>query len=115
MEQPHILAIAAFGLNLAILVIGGTWRLSRLDVSLREAITKARDEVEDRQDSITREYGEAVAAIREKVTQVELWGRDNYVRRDGFYKVRDEIAADVKSLRIEIVNRLERMETKMDK
>jgi Sec-independent protein translocase protein TatA len=112
--EEHLTAIAAFTLNLVVLIVGGTWRLSRLDVSLRDAITEARDEIEARQDRLAREYGEAVSAIREKVNQVELYCRDTFVRRDSFYKVSGDITEDMKSLRNEIIDRLERMETKID-
>src|SRR5260221_147361 len=113
-EPPSIIAIAAFILNLLVLTVGGTWKLSQLDASLLKAISKARDEIEERQDRLSRECGETVAAVREKIVQVELYCRDNFIRRDGFYKVRDEIATNVKELRTEIVDRLDRMEAKID-
>lgn len=108
---PVLLAVAAFVVNILVIAVGGTWRLSRMEVSLRNSIARSRSEIEERQDRI---YGEAIAAVREKVREVELFCRDTFVRRDGFYKVRDEMAADIKELRTELIARLERMEAKID-
>lgn len=114
MSETSFLAIAAFVVNLLVLVVGGTWRLSRMEVALREEISKSRAEVEERHDRISREFGETIAAIREKIREVELFCRDTFVRRDGFYKVRDELALDIKTLGEKIEARLERMESKID-
>jgi hypothetical protein len=114
MTDPSFLSVAAFVLNLLVLVIGGTWRLSRMEVSLSNKITRTRAEIEERQDRQSREVGETVAAVREKINQVELYCRDTFVRRDGFYKVRDELAVDIKTLGEKIEARLERMESKID-
>lgn len=114
MTETSFLAVAAFIVNILVLVVGGTWRLSRMEVALREEITKSKAEVEDRQDRFAREFGETVAAVREKIREVELFCRDTFVRRDGFYKVRDELAADIKTLGEKIEARLERMESKID-
>lgn len=114
MSEANFIAVAAFVVNILVLVIGGTWRLSRMEVALRDEISKSRAEVEERQDRLSRECGESVAAVREKVREVELFCRDTFVRRDGFYKVRDELAADIKTLGEKIEARLERMEAKID-
>lgn len=70
-------------------------------------------------------YGEAASALREristlerdllaKVTDFEKWSRDTFVRREGFYKVRDDLQGDLKELGNQIYARLERMEKKID-
>lgn len=77
-------------------------RISDATAVLREervaSFEAARKERTDEIDASTRLAGEAMSAIREKVTQVELWGRDNYVLRsdfrsavDGFTKSMDRI------------------------
>lgn len=114
MSETSFIAVAAFVVNLLVLVIGGTWRLSRMEVALRDEISKSRAEIEERQDRLSRECGESVAAVREKIREVELFCRDTYVRRDSFYKVADEFSAGMKALGDKIDARLERMEAKID-
>lgn len=107
-------AVAGFLLNFVGTLIAGVWKLSQLEVRLRGDISKARDEIEMRQDQHSREFGETIAALRQKVADVELYAANNYVRRDGFYKVQEQLTADIKALGLEIKGRLERMEAKID-
>ena len=110
----------------AILIVGRvTWKLSRVELSLRQTIQASRDEVELRQDTAANQFGETIRGLQEhirtseasfldKIREVELYCRDTFVRRDGFYKVRDEMARDLQSFGDKIEARLERMEAKID-
>lgn len=108
------IAVAAFVLNFVGTIVAGVWKLSRLELALRADIGKARDEIELRQDGRSHEFGETIAAIRQKVGEVELYAANNYVRRDGFYKVQDSLTNSIQSLGQELKSRLERMEAKID-
>lgn len=108
------IAVVAFALNFVGTLVAGVWKLSRLEIALRSDIGKARDEIESRQDGHSREFGETIAALRQKVGEVELYGANNYVRRDGFYKVQDNLEGSIRSLGDELKARLERMEGKID-
>lgn len=115
MENPGVLiAVAAFILNFVGTIVAGVWKLSRLEIALRGDIEKARDEIEVRQDTKTHEFGETIAAIRQKVADVELYAANNYVRRDGFYKVQENLEGSIRALGDELKSRLERMEVKID-
>lgn len=109
-----IFTIAGFGVNLAVIVIGGVWKLSQLEGSLRRAIEESRKELDDRFDVQTREFGETSAALRQKIHNVEIWARDTFMRRDGFYKVKDDLTAEIKTVRDELRTDLRRMEAKLD-
>lgn len=50
-------------------------------------------------DRVERELGETIAAMREKVTQVELYMRDNFVRKETFHITLAELKGSI--LRIE--------------
>lgn len=102
-----------------------TWKLTRVEISLREEIASSRTEVETRQDEKSREVGETISALKEqlriveqrwseKIREIELYCRDTFVRRDGFYKVREEMANDIRALGEKLEQRLERMEAKID-
>lgn len=103
-----------FVLNLVVIAVGGTWKFAQLEGSLRKAIEESRKEVDDRIDATSREFGETAQAVRQKVHEVELWARDTFMRRDGFYKVKEELSTEMKSVRDELRGDLRRMEAKID-
>jgi len=136
-------AIAALLLNTIGTVVGVTRALGKMEVSLREAITTERKEIDsalgairrdfdDKVDEIERRFGETAASLREALRLSEkaatdqvaklladmnsfaMWSRDHFVRRDGFYKVRDDLQADMKALGKQITDGLSSMESKID-
>ena len=103
----------------------GIWKLSRVEIALRQAIQESRNETDDRIERQGREFGETARAalehIRkveadglEKVREVELFIRDTFMRRDSFYQVQTSMEASMKALWDAIDKRLERMEAKID-
>src|SRR5882672_919634 len=58
--------------------------LGELELKVAAAINKSKEDVEERIDRQGREFGETVIAIRQKITEVEIWSRDTFVRRDSF-------------------------------
>lgn len=108
------LTIAGFALNLGVIVVGGIWKLSQLEGSLRKAIEDSRKEIDDRIDVQAREFGETVAALRQKIHEIELHAANNFVRRDGFYKVKEELSAELRSFHDEVKDDLRRLEEKVD-
>lgn len=113
-----VIALVTLVAGLLGLIIRGVWNLSRklgnVEKCLRDDINKSRDEIEQQQDRHSREFGETVAAMREKIREVELFCRDTFVRRDSFYMVRDDLVTSMNSLGDKIEARLERMEKKID-
>jgi hypothetical protein len=103
-------------LVLAILgtAIGLVWKLTRVEKSLSEAIVKARADGDLRQDAHARDVGESLSALRTKINEVELHVRDNYLRRDSFVEFNRQITQDVRSMREELIRRLELLDAKLD-
>ena len=58
--------------------------------------------------------GELGHALREKINQVELFVRDEFVRKETFNLVTDRISLEVKGLGDRLESRQLRMETKFD-
>lgn len=52
--------------------------------SLREAIGEVRRDMDTLIDKRSREYGEGLAALRQHITDVAFFGRDNFVRKEDF-------------------------------
>lgn len=88
--------------------------IAKITLDLTKAITALARELDDRIDSHRREFGETAAALRAKITEVEIWARDNFVRRDSFYKVTGDLSTDIKDMGASITTRLDRMEGKID-
>lgn len=106
--------IGGFFVHLGCLIAGGTWALSQLKASVIAALTEHQKEVDAEFAAARREFGETGAAIRQKIHEIELHAEQTFVRRDGFYKVRDDLADSIKTLGDKIDKRLDRMEEKID-
>lgn len=102
-----IIAVCGLLLNLVVTVIGGVRAFSKLELSLSEKIDASGREIDERIDQQSRQFGETVSALRQKITDVELYVRDNYVRRESFYKVVDDLG-------VRIEKRIDKLERKLD-
>ena len=104
----------ALVVSLVATATAGVWKLSQVEASLRDAIVRARDEIDEREEKRTRDFAETFTALRQKINDVELNAAKSYVRIEGYYKERAEIGADIKELGDKIEARLARMEDKLD-
>jgi hypothetical protein len=111
-----IIAGSTLALSVAILIFNGGWGLSRklgsMESRLAQTIAEASRELEDRQDNATSMFGETASALREqmrlneketigelhqlseRMSDVEKWARDEFVRKESFR----EIVADIKNI-----------------
>lgn len=119
------MGVLGFVLNVIVLAIGGTWALSRQAQTIQESIStsrretdsefqKLRDEIHLEHDDFLRRFGDSLAAIRQKVSEVELWARDEFVRRDDFYRILDGINKSITALGEKIDARVDRLESKLE-
>jgi hypothetical protein len=92
------LVIAGIGITITILSsVGGlVWKLARQEAQLRA------------------EFNAETAALKEKVYQVEIWARDEFVRKGSFDIVVGRLERGFADLRSEIGGRLDRMSEKID-
>jgi hypothetical protein len=114
MSISELTAVAALLLNVTVAVVGLTWGLGKIRDTVRDEIDEHRKDFDGAILSLRREVGETALALRQKVTEVELWGRDNFVKKDSFGIVTDRISQEVKDFAERIDRRLERMEGKID-
>ena len=123
MEWYHyamiVLGIAGFALQGVLLLIGGTWKLAQMEQRITGTITTQRKEIDDAHiaasDTMRREFGESVSALRQKVHEVETWSRDHFVRRDSFEVVVREIRDAITTQGEKIDKRLDRIDEKLDR
>lgn len=114
MDTTQWIPVAAFVLTAIGTVAGVVWKLTRVELRLIEKITSARAEIDDHLERQAREFGEVASALRTKVHEVEVWARDTFVRRDGFYKVKEELTAELKSVAAQINQRIDRLVDSMN-
>lgn len=125
LDLNTIASIASFILAAAAGIITVTWQISRIQISLKDElaqqskervamINSLRDELEQRQDSLMRDIGETIAALRQKLHQTEIWSRDTFVRRETFISVLGENKTSLVELGERLEKRLDRLEEKLD-
>ena len=119
-------AVVVGAINFIVLVIGGTWKASRIEISLRESFTTAlgthRREIDDEIDRGRREFGETASALRQKIidvgdriTQVEFYLRDNFVRKESFDQTTRGLAESLRAFRDELKTHIEKLDGKLDR
>lgn len=125
-EISAIVAVIALLINLGLNLFDRAKRGERMNAALQRAIHAAkldsakefselRTEISLMLDSRSREFGEVGIALRNKIQEVELYIRDNYVRRDSFNEVTARIAADLAADVARVETHLTRLEGKIDK
>jgi hypothetical protein len=90
--------ISAAGLALLVLTsVGGlVWKLARIEAALRA------------------EYTREIATLQAKLYQVEIWARDEFVRKGSFETVIARMERGFGDLRQEITARLDKMTDRIE-
>ena len=103
-----VIATGMLVMNLVGALIGGTWALARSREKVNQKIDQIRFELEQRfsttTDLATSRFGETITAMRQKVSDMELWNRDNFVNKNTFTMVMQRLD-----------ERWDRFEDKLDK
>ena len=120
--------VNAFGVafEIIIAVVGAAWALGRSksatddkiaekDKALTTELIGLERRVESGIERATREFGETAAALRQKITETELWNRDNFVNKQTFNTVIGEIRRAWEQFEARLDVRLDRLEGKIDK
>ncbi len=117
--------IAGFVITLITGIILGTRAISNMESSMNERlrdfteglsdkIIAAQKEADSKIDRQYREFGEGLMAIRHKITEVELFARDHFVRSDNFSIIQQRMTEDVRLIGEKIDKRLDNLEKKID-
>lgn len=109
--------LVVIGLTIIGLLVGATWKILGRIGDVHDASKQAmvdhqksddaafalvHSELRSSAEEIRKEVGESMTAIRQKITDVELWSRDNFVRRDSFLAIIEALKNDSKILRDDI-------------
>lgn len=97
-----VVSVASLVLVILSSVGGLVWKLSRIEIGLR---AEAAAEVAEIRAHQAQEY----AALSAKLYQVEIWSRDEFVRKGSFETVITRMEKGFGDLRSEISGRLDRL------
>lgn len=115
MSTAEWIALGAFVLNAIGATIGLTWGVGRIRDKvrdeLREDIEELKTIIAEAELKMERRAGETGHALREKITQVEFYVRDNYVRDKEF----DTMIETIGNRFDRIQDGIERLSLKIDK
>lgn len=118
--QDWSIVISAVGLAVVILssVIGLVWKLSRIELALRSEFSKTVTDIQSdhaREISDIKEaHARETAELGGKLYQMEIWSRDEFVRKGSFELVVARMERGLADLRGEITGRLDKMADKID-
>lgn len=141
MTSDIITLVTGLLVQALLLGAGGVWKLTRVEVSIRGALAKNRQETDDKinvevgklraelrddHEEFSRQWGDGLLAMRTKITEVELasekkfagielWNRDNFVRRDDFGAIISGISRSIDGLRAELGAAKASIEEKIEK
>jgi len=115
MPSAELIAAISLLLNVIVAAVGLTWGIAKIRETVRDEIEEHKVIVEGKIESLRSNTGEMGAALRSKITEVELFMRDTFVRRDSFNTFASAIADNIKIQFDKVDRRLERMESKLDR
>lgn len=110
-----LLGALGFVLNVIVLLVGGTWKLSRVEKAIKEDISRHQQYTDAEFAKVRREFGETASAIRQKLHEMELWSRDHFVLRPSFDVALAQVTDAIQTMEEKIEVRLTRMESKIER
>lgn len=117
-----VVAVCVFIVGAISASIGGAW-------TARGALEKSRDALADKIDVTRRElekkidadaasaqklFSDSLGAFREKMTDMELWNRDTFVRKDTFTLVMAEFKEGWHRFEDQVYKRFDKIDKKLD-
>lgn len=114
------LVVAAGSLELVILssAMGVVWKLTRTEVSLRSEFNKEvaaiRADAAKEVAAIRSEAAAELATVNAKVYRVEIWCRDEFVRKGSFDLVVGRLEKSMELLGAKVENAVDKMATRIE-
>lgn len=126
MSMEAYFALAGFLLALVGQIVYGVWFLARLKEELTELLVKKTQEIDDKYNkecgelhekinTATQRFGETVAAIRQKIHEVEMWGRDHFAQKGDIEKDLDRIHALIENVGRNMQDSFNKLEKRIDR
>lgn len=94
--------------------IGGMKALANAKEEIKAEIHKNRREVDDNIDVVEKRFGEIITAIRTKITDIEIWNRDNFARRDSMQVAFGRFETQITAIDEKLDERFRHFDAKLD-
>src|SRR5438445_8633933 len=107
-EIAIAIALITFIINIIVLSIGGTWKLSKAKDEIYKEINGRANSVGEDVQVLRHEVGETITALKQKINDNDIYLRDHFVRRESFRLVAD-------GLRVQIEAAVKRLEAQIDR
>lgn len=111
--ETLLLAGATFFFTVFGTAVTTTWRVSRM-LAIRDAhflkimaaheladvsrFADVRQKIDERSETLRHEFGETGNALRQKMHEMEMWGRDNNLQKNSFYKAIETVTTSINGL-----------------
>jgi len=113
-----VVAAVSLGVTVIDKIWLGSWNLSsemaKMEKRLTASIVAAKHEIEERQDEHIDQVGATLTSFRDKFREIELYIRDNYVKGPDFVSTLQKAADLQKAYQSAVIDRLDRVEKKLD-
>ena len=109
--EGSTLTMIGFVTTFFVSVATGSWRARGL---IDDKVAELRKEASVHKDDILRDTGESLAALRQKAVDMEIWNRDNFVRRADFQNAVDGFTRSIDNLRADKNGQYSRINDKLD-
>jgi hypothetical protein len=112
--------IAAISLEVVILTsaVGIVWKLSRIELALRSDFTEKHTllaaHFADKHSSISADFTEKHALLAAKVYQIEIWARDEFVRKGSFDTVVARLEKTMELMATKIETAVDKMASRIE-
>lgn len=116
MENPTVwLGVAGFVLNVGVLLVTLSYKLSQVETRIVERLSAHRSEIDEQRDADQKAIGETFLALRQKIQEVEIWSRDTFARRDSVNSGISRIETQISALDRKMSGGLSRLDDKIDR
>ena len=90
-------------------------RFAGVERTIEQKTGQVRSELADKIDSEIRAFGDTGTALRQALSEAQMWNRDNFVRRDEFSQSIHQINRNIDALRASTESSMKTFDDKLDR
>lgn len=108
------LAVAGFFVHIGVLIATVSYKLAKAETAILEQLKAERKEIDENRERDGRIIGEALAALRTKVHEIETWARDTFVRKDSLDKTMERMEKIMGDMKADLSHQIGRLSDRLD-
>jgi hypothetical protein len=114
-ETGNWAEIAAAVLAALAMVGAAIMRFAGIERTIEQKTNEIRQDLTGKLDDGLRAFGDTGSALRQKTTDVEIWARDTFVRRDEFTQAIHQVNRNIDALRNSTETSMKTFDEKLDR